>query len=159
MEAQLGRQAFNSSHLRLGFFGFVFASQIGHLSEHILVRLTGSAVLGAAANSEETHLVFNGLVALWSLVLVWSFRRNGWVYLLAILAVLHGIEHAYIYEQYLRTGITDGPGLLGFGGAIGLIPLARVDLHNIYNGFELILIALGFQSEIDATLSREEEIT
>lgn len=66
--------------------------------------------------------------------------------------MFHGIEHVYIYEIYLRTGVTNGPGLLGLGGALGLIPLDRLDLHNTYNGFEMILIALGFTHEIDGAL-------
>lgn len=127
----------------------MFAFQVGHLAEHILVKLTRAPLLGPAANSEEAHLIFNGLVAIVALALVWSFSRNPWVYPLALLSVFHGIEHVYIYELYLRTGITNGPGLLGLGGALGVIPLDRLDLHNAYNGFELILLTLGFWQEAD----------
>lgn len=144
--------AIDASALKLALFGFVFAFQLGHLSEHILVKLTGTPFFGAAANSEEAHLIFNGLVAVYSLVLVWAFPRNPWVYPLALLSVFHGIEHVYIYELYMRIGITNGPGLLGLGGAIGVVPLDRLDLHNTYNGFEMTLIALGLWHEIDGAL-------
>ena len=135
----------------------MFAFQLGHLAEHILVKLTRAPFFGAAANSEEAHLIFNGLIAIYALVLVWAFPRNPWVYPLALLSVFHGIEHVYIYELYLRTGITNGPGLLGLGGAVGLIPLDRLDLHNVYNGFEMILMVLGFWSETENLLTETAE--
>ena len=46
--------------------------------------------------------------------------------------------------QYLSTGTVNGPGLFGVGGAFGVTPLPRLELHNIYNGVEMILIVLGF---------------
>ncbi len=46
--------------------------------------------------------------------------------------------------------MTNGPGLLGLGGAIGVIPLGRLDLHDVYNGLEMILIVLGFWNETEA---------
>jgi hypothetical protein len=144
--------------LKLALFGFVFASQLAHLAEHILIKLTGAAVLGSAANSEETHLFFNGFVAVWAMALVWAFPRNPWVYPLALLSIFHGIEHAYIFEQYLRTGVTHGPGLLGLGGAIGWIPLNRLDLHNVYNGFEMILMVLGLWNETEALLAERAQL-
>src|SRR5712692_6442318 len=118
---------FGAAIRRLSLFGFVFAAQLGHLIEHIAKAISGQGLLGPAADTELTHLLFNGLVAAFALALVW-------VYPLAVLSVLHGIEHVYIYEQYLRTGVTNGPGLFGLGGAIGIIPLDRLDLHNVYNG-------------------------
>ena len=133
-------------------FAWAFLAQLGHLLEHIAKQLTGSGVFGSDFDSEVSHLVFNGAIALLSLLLVAVYPRNPWVYPLAVLAVFHGIEHSYIFEQFLRTGISDGPGLLGRGGAIGLIPLDRIDLHNAYNGIETILIALGFWHETDALL-------
>lgn len=141
------------SALRFALFGSVLAAQVGHLIEHILVRLTGAPFFGPAADSEELHLAFNGLVAVIALVLLWTFPRNPWVYPLALLSVFHGIEHVYIYELYLRTGFTNGPGLLGLGGAIGLVPLDRLDLHNVYNGLEVILISLGFWEEMEGNLA------
>lgn len=31
-----------------------------------------------------------------------------------------------------------------------LFPLARLDLHNVYNGLEMVLIVMGFKHEVDA---------
>jgi hypothetical protein len=142
-----GVPSIDRAALKVALFGFVLASQLGHLGEHILLKLTGLPFLGSVADTEETHLIFNGLVAVFAVGLVRAFPHNPWVYPLVLLSVFHGIEHVYIYEQYLRIGTSDGPGLLGIGGAIGLIPVARLELHNIYNGFELILIVLGFRYE------------
>jgi len=128
-------------------FGYVFVAQLGHLVEHIAKAITGSGLLGPSFDSEWSHLFFNGLIAVLSLVLVAVYPKNPWVYPLAVIAVLHGAEHIYIVAQWLQTGITGGPGLFGLGGRIGLIPLARLDLHNVYNGLEVILLTLGLLEE------------
>jgi len=138
-------------------FAFAFLAQVAHLGEHIMVKLRGTALIGPAADSEETHLAFNALIAVLALVLMWRYPRNAWVYPLAVLAVFHAIEHVYICEQYLRTHIVNGPGLLGRGSAIGIFPIDRLDLHNIYNGFEVILLLLGFRLELDPLLERQWE--
>jgi hypothetical protein len=84
------------------------------------------------------------------------YPRNPWVYPLLVLAIFHGIEHVYIFKEFLKTGISDGPGLLGRGGAIGVIPIDRLDLHNIYNGFEMSMMTLGFWNETELLLEEEE---
>lgn len=136
-------------------FVWVLLAQLGHLSEHISVAVSGRALLGPGFESEESHLLFNGAIALLAVVLVLLLPRNPWVYPLAALSIFHGIEHAYIYGEFLRTGISGGPGLLGLGGAIGVIPLDRLDLHNVYNGLEMILIVLGFWEETEVLLAGE----
>jgi len=100
--------------------------------------------------------MFNSLIAVLSFALVAVFPRNPWVYPLAVLSAFHGIEHVYIFEQFMRTGLTNGPGLLGRGGAIGLIPVERLDLHNIYNGVEVILLQLGLWYEVEDTVTWKE---
>ena len=97
-----------------------------------------------------------GAIALLSVVLVLVYPRNPWVYPLVILAIFHGIEHAYIFHQFMRTGLTNGPGLLGKGGAIGLVPLERLDLHNVYNGLEVVLMTLGFSLEVNEAWQKED---
>lgn len=141
--------------LRVGLFCYVFVAQLGHLIEHISVAIRGTPLLGAQFDSEVSHLVFNGVIAILSLVLFAVFPRNPWVYPLAIISVLHGVEHVYIFEQFLRTGMTNGPGLLGRGGAFGLIPIERLDLHNIYNGLEVVFLVVGCRFELDASLGEE----
>lgn len=130
-------------------FGFVFALQLGHLIEHIAKALFGQGLLGQAADNELSHLLFNTAIAVFAVVLTRAYPQNVWVYPLLVLAVLHGAEHFYIYARFRETGITNGPGLFGEGGAIGLIPLQRLDLHNVYNGIEMVLMTLGLGFEVD----------
>lgn len=137
----------------LWLFGAAFLAQFGHLLEHIIKDVTGAGVLGAAFDNEISHLAFNGLLAVVAVVLVILFPRNPWVYPLAILASLHGAEHLHGFGAFLRTGLSDGPGLLGLEGAIGIVPLGRFELHNFYNGLELIFMTLGVQHEIEAKLT------
>jgi len=137
-------------------FAWVLFAQLGHLIEHIAKAIQGQGLLGPSFDSELSHLLFNGAIALLAIVLVLVYPRNPWVYPLVVISILHGIEHVYIFEQFTRTGLTNGPGLLGLGGAIGVIPLDRLDLHNVYNGFELILITLGFWNETEVRLAKEE---
>ena len=139
----------------LWLFAWVLLAQLGHLIEHIAKAITGSGLLGPSLDSELSHLLFNGAIAILSVVLVFVYPRNPWVYPLIAISVLHGIEHVYIFEQHLRTGVANGPGLFATGGAIGLIPLARLDLHNVYNGFEMILIVLGFGYEAEDFLEAD----
>lgn len=141
----------------LWLFAWVFVAQLGHLIEHIAKAITGAGLLGPSFDSELSHLLFNGAIAILAILLVHAYPRNPWVYPLAAISVLHGIEHVYIFEQFLRTGLTSGPGLLGSGGVIGLFPLGRLELHNFYNGLELILIVRGFGVEIDDILDRTED--
>lgn len=135
-------------------FAWVFLLQLGHLIEHIAKQLSGAGLFGPSLDTEVSHLIFNGLIAIVSLVLVAVYPHNPWVYPLCVLSVFHGIEHAYIFEQFLRTGVTNGPGLFGVGGAFGVIPLDRLDLHNVYNGLEMILMVLGFWTETEVYLEQ-----
>lgn len=149
------------AHLQRGplegrwLFAWVLLAQFGHLIEHISVAIQGRGLLGPTFDSELSHLLFNGAIAIVSVVLVLVYPRNPWVYPLMLLSILHGIEHVYIFEQFLRTGVTNGPGLFGVGGAIGVIPLERLDLHNVYNGFETILMVLGVWHETTQILLTE----
>lgn len=141
----------------LWLFAWVFLAQLGHLIEHISVAIKGSGLFGSAADTELTHLLFNGAIAVLAVILVLAYPRNPWVYPLTVLTTLHLAEHIYIYQQFVRTGLVNGPGLLGVGGALGVIPLPRLELHNVYNGVEMILIVLGFWYEAEARLVDVEE--
>jgi hypothetical protein len=125
------------------------------LIEHISVAIQGKGLLGSQFDSELSHLLFNGTIAVLSVALVLVYQRNPWVYPLMVLSIFHGIEHVYIFRQFLETGVTNGPGLLGRGGALGIIPLERLDLHNVYNGFEVIGMSLGLCHEITASFGDE----
>ena len=133
-------------------FAWVFLAQLGHLIEHISVAIQGRGLLGPMFDSELSHLLFNGLIALVAILLVAVYPRNPWVYPLCALCVFHALEHMFIFAQFLRTGLSNGPGLLGLGGAIGIVPLERLDLHNVYNGLETVLMVLGFRWQLDLML-------
>jgi hypothetical protein len=133
-------------------FAWVFLAQLGHLIEHISVAVQGKGLLGTQFDSELSHLLFNNAIAILAVALLVAYPRNPWVYPLLVIAVFHGMEHIYIYAQFLRTGTAGGPGLFGIGGAIGIVPLARLDLHNVYNGLEMMLIAIGLWHEADTKL-------
>jgi hypothetical protein len=137
-------------------FAYVFLLQLGHLVEHISVAIQGQGLLGSSFDSELSHLLFNGGIAVLATTLLFVYTRNPWVYPLFVISVLHECEHIYIYHQYMETGLTGGPGLLGLGGVIGVFPSPRVQMHNIYNGIEVILLMLGFmyQTEVLLTHSR-----
>ena len=139
-------------------FALVFLAQLGHLIEHVSVAIQGKGLLGPQFDSELSHLLFNGLIAVVSLVLVAVYPRNPWVYPLVILSMFHGVEHAYIFDKFVRTGIPNAPGLLGSDGAIGLIPLNRLELHNVYNGLEMIFMVLGFWNESESAWGQDEVV-
>jgi hypothetical protein len=140
------------------FFAWIFLAQLGHLIEHISVAIKGSGLFGPSADTELTHLLFNGAIAVLAVVLMLVYTRNPWVYPLVGLTVFHLAEHVYIYQLYLQTGVPNGPGLLGLGGVIGVIPLDRLDLHNAYNGLEMVLIALGLWYEIEVVSAKHEGV-
>lgn len=50
-----------------------------------------------------------------------------------------------------------GQVFLGPGGAIGAIPLDRLDLHNVDNGLEMVLIVLGCWGELESALADHGE--
>jgi hypothetical protein len=137
-------------------FAWVFLAQLGHLVEHIAKQLTGSGLVGSQFDSEISHLVFNSTIAVLAIVLVLVYQGNPWVYPLVVLSIFHAIEHFYIFSEFLKTGLSNGPGLFGLGGVIGVIPLDRLDLHNVYNGVEMILMALGFWYETEVFGDRME---
>lgn len=137
-------------------FAFVFFLQLGHLIEHISIAVQGKGLLGPAFNTETSHFLFNGAIACLSIVLIAVYPRNPWVYPLCALSLFHEAEHVYIFSQYLQTGITGGPGLLGLGGLWGIFPIPRLQLHNVYNGLEVILMMLGFIYQAEILLQEPE---
>ncbi|MBI2772962.1 MAG: hypothetical protein HYX56_00505 [Chloroflexi bacterium] len=141
----------------LWLFAWVLLAQLGHLIEHIAIAIIGSGLLGASFDSELSHLLFNGAIAVLSVLLVFTYPRNPWVYPLMVLSIFHGIEHVYIYSEYVKTGISNLPGLLAQGGAIGIVPLDRIDLHNVYNGVEIALMTLGLGYEVETKLAQAKE--
>jgi hypothetical protein len=131
------------------------AAQTLHFIEHVAqvtqIHLLG--LMGAKAHGligmldlEWVHFAFDALlIPLFTVILLCSFRRNLWLWVLLPLALWHAAEHVVIVHYYVQTGIEGSPGLLSQGGLInGGLPLIRPDLHFLYNLAEETLILLAF---------------
>ena len=80
------------------------------------------------------------------------FRDNPWLWFTVLFASWHEMEHAYIVLIYLRTGVAGTPGLLSHGGLIiGGLPLARPDLHFLYNLIETVPLGVAFIQQVRCT--------
>jgi hypothetical protein len=135
------------------FVGLVVA-QTAHVFEHIAqmiqLHLLGTPKAQArgifgALDIEWVHFAWNGFVLIAVVALLFRYRSSIWLWLAGLLAGVHLIEHTYIMFVYLTTGVAGTPGLFGAGGALaGGLPLARPDLHMVYNLIETapLLIAL-----------------
>ena len=150
----------------LAMFAFVFGLQVGHLLEHVTLALSGNAFLGPEADTQLFHYAFNTLILFSSAILVRTYSRNPWTYVLLIVAGLHEAEDTttyvrFVLQSHVLNGLLDAsdPGLMGIGGTIGLLPLRAVDLHNLYNGLEWILVTLGFWHEVEAISTGETTST
>ena len=129
-------------------------SQAGHLAEHVvqMVQIHGLGVAAPEARGvvgtldlEWVHFLWNvGILGLLGLLLL-RVPRNPWSWLAFGVAAWHSAEHTVILARYLSTGVAGDPGLLGAGGiALGGLPIARPDLHFLYNLVEATLLAAGF---------------
>lgn len=68
-----------------------------------------------------------------------------------VVAAWHLVEHDVIMMSFLATGIPGSPGLLASGGSIdGGLPLARADLHFVYNIVEAVTIAVAYGWQLRA---------
>jgi hypothetical protein len=139
-------------------------TQTGHFLEHVaqmiqlhLLGLTGANARGVfgALDIESVHFTWNTWVIAAVLTLLWRYRANRWLWLAAALAGWHEAEHAYIFIIYLTTGVAGTPGLLSQGGVLGGgLPIARPDLHFIYNLAETLPQALAFVEETQRVNAR-----
>lgn len=136
----------------LALFEVVLISQLGHFVEHLVqiyqihvLGLTGPAARGifGQLDIEWVHFGFNTYLLIAFLLLALKFRRNPWLWVSVVVAVVHEIEHLYIMTNFLRTGTPGLPGLLARGGVIH-IPLSRADVHFLYNLVESIPMMLAF---------------
>ncbi len=138
----------------LALFALLVIGQTGHFFEHVaqMVQIHILGLKGAAARGiigpldiEWVHFIWNTWVLIAVLVLLHRFRTNPWLWPTALLASWHEIEHVFIMSVYLTTGRAGTPGLLSQGGAIGGgLPLARADLHFLYNLLETIPLLVAF---------------
>jgi hypothetical protein len=150
----LGAAWARGRHPWLAVFYLLVVAQGGHVLEHAaqmvqlhLLGLSGPAARGVfgALDLEWVHFAWNTWVLLAVLLLLRPFPANGWLRLAALLAGWHELEHGYILAVYLATGAVGTPGVLGQGGVVaGGLPLARPDLHFLYNLVETAPLALAF---------------
>ena len=132
-------------------------TQAAHVGEHV-VQVTQLRVLGltgehahgvfGALDIEWVHFLWNAWILVAVALLLVPFRANPWLWATLPFAAWHLGEHVVVLAAYLTTGVEGSPGLLAMGGALGGgLPLARPELHLVYNLAETLplLIGLGWQ--------------
>ena len=130
----------------MALLGFLAVSQTAHLLEHVaqmiqihVLHLSGANAQGIVGqlNIEWVHFIWNALVLISLVALLPHFRTNPWLIALTPLAAWHFVEHSVMIATYLQTGVSGSPGLLSSGGLLfGGLPVARPDLHILYNRVE-----------------------
>jgi hypothetical protein len=141
----------------LALLSFLALSQTLHLFEHVaqmiqihILGLSGPAARGIVGqlDIEWVHFTWNTWVLVALLVLIPRLHANVWLVAAVLLAAWHLTEHAVIMATYLRSGVAGTPGLLAAGGLLGGLPLARPDLHFLYNLAETVPLLLGWRVEL-----------
>ena len=145
----------------LAFFALLAITQSGHFFEHVaqmvqihILGLKGPAARGIIGplDIEWVHFIWNTWVLIAVVVLLHRFRTNPWLWLTALLATWHEIEHVFIMSVFLTSGRAGTPGLLSQGGALGGgLPLARPDLHFLYNLLETTPLLIAFIYQLRRT--------
>jgi hypothetical protein len=145
----------------LALLGFLAVSQTAHLFEHVaqmvqihLLHLSGPKAQGIVGqlNIEWVHFIWNALVLVTLLVLLPHFRTNPWLIAVTPLAAWHFVEHSVMIATYMQTGFSGSPGLLSSGGLLfGGLPIARPDLHFLYNLVETLPLLVAWLVEIRRT--------
>lgn len=142
----------------LALFYVLVITQGGHFLEHLtqmvqihVLDLSGPEARGVFGqlDLEWVHFGWNTWVLLATVVLLFRYRQNAWLWATLVFAGWHEIEHAYMLSRYLATGQQGHPGLLAMGGVIGDgLPLKRPDLHFLYNLIETIPMVVAFGSAL-----------
>ena len=142
----------------IAILGFLAVSQTTHLFEHVaqmvqihVLHLSGANAQGIVGqlNIEWVHFVWNALVLVTLLVLLSRFRTNPWLIAVTPLAVWHFVEHSVMIATYIQTGVPGTPGLLSSGGLLfGGLPIARPDLHFLYNFAETVPLLAAWLAEV-----------
>lgn len=146
-----------SDRIMAALFVAIVISQIFHLGEHVsqmieihVLGLSGANARGiiGALDIEWVHFIWNTWIIVGVIALLIAFPGNRWLWVAAILSCWHEIEHLVIMLTFLRTGLAGSPGLLSQGGMIaGGLPLARPDLHFLYNLVEVIPLIGAYLAE------------
>jgi hypothetical protein len=147
----------------VALLGFLAVSQTAHLVEHVaqmvqihVLHLSGANAQGLVGqlNLEWVHFIWNALVlvTLLALLRVPRFRTNPWVVAVTPLALWHFVEHSVMIATYIQTGAAGSPGLLSSGGLLfGGLPIARPDLHFLYNLAETVPLLAAWIAEVRTT--------
>lgn len=148
---------FHLEYTRSPALGLLFALLImqsihaaEHLAQEVQIHLMGwpfpisHGILGGQIDTEWFHFLFDTLLIPYCvIVLIPALPKCVWLWLLLPLAIWHGIEHVAIMNSFLVTHRFGAPGILAEGGLIGL-PIARPDLHFLYNMAEVALIGAAY---------------
>jgi hypothetical protein len=142
----------------LAFFILLVVTQTAHVGEHVaqLVQIHGLGRQGPQARGvvgtldiEWVHFLWNAWVLGAVAALAWHYRHNRWVQGAFVLSAWHAFEHVGLLATYLTTGMAGTPGLLARGGALaGGLPIARPDLHFLYNLIEIAPLMAGVALEL-----------
>lgn len=145
----------------MALLGFLAVSQTAHLFEHVaqmiqihVLHLSGANAQGIVGqlNIEWVHFIWNALVLISLVALLPHFRTNPWLIALTPLAAWHFVEHSLMIATYLQTGVSGSPGLLSSGGLLfGGLPVARPDLHFLYNLVETVPLLIAWLVELRKT--------
>lgn len=145
----------------IALLGFLALAQTAHLFEHVaqmiqihVLHLTGASAQGIVGqlNIEWVHFGWNALVLVALVALLPHFPGNPWLIAVTPLAAWHFVEHSVMIARYLETGVPGSPGLLSVGGLLfGGLPIARPDLHFLYNLAETIPLVGALVAELRRT--------
>jgi phage terminase small subunit len=119
-----------------------------------LLHLPGHTAHGVfgAFDTEWLHFTWNNGVTLAVFMLLARYPANRWLWLTALLAGWHGVEHTVIIWPYVTAGVRGSPGLLAAGGALGGgLPVRAVELHAWYNLAETVPLLLAFAAQCRRT--------
>lgn len=162
-----------SRHQRgLTLLALLTLAQLGHQFEH-LVQVVQLHVLGQSPaeahgavgrlDIEWVHFIWNtGILVVALLIVVrFGFRSNPWLWVALAYAGWHQVEHTVLLAGYLATGTEGLPGLFAAGGLVaGGLPLARADLHFLYNIAETApLVAAYLVERRRAMLSQPRRVS
>ena len=142
------------------FFAMALIQTI-HYSEHCIEviqyhlfhnPLKDSLAIFSKLNVEYVHFVGDSFLTVGTLLLLWKFPRNPWLWVAIPFQLAHQFEHNFLWPTYQFFGAPPGgPGVLGKGGLAGPdgVGLLRVDLHWVYNTLYTIpfVLALIWQAK------------
>jgi Cyclic nucleotide-binding domain len=144
------------------FFAMAFV-QVIHYAEHCiqLVQyhvfddpLRESIALFSSLNLEYVHFLGDTFLTIGTLLLLWKFPRNPWIWVAFPFQIIHQFEHNFLWFVYQFLDAPPGtPGVLAKNGVLhdGIFGLVRLDLHWIYNTLYTIPFVLALIWQLKRT--------